>query len=798
MVFFKTKGDFYPNCFLITTQFILHQQPPLLPSSRTPLAGLSLEAPLPGESTLADVSPDQKLPLEYLTPGLAKGHCLAVYSMSKEIIRLYRKSGPLFTGQYLKTVAFMLQWYVGGDRTQRPSMKTYVSLTRSGLPRFIPPFYRKRLRKDYDPYVIQVVLSVCTLHRMMRVPPKGGLRIDPTTIHIPGFKLKEEGWDICRWISTKGYTLLARYVPSFPNIPLKMGYSFKPMFSSGPNTYKDPCKESKIRTSEVKGGSKLTVYHTLPMDAAALSLLFKPEQTLALGSMWFYDRLVFGGDGHENPVEFNREGLSGFRWLLASLVLPNWAVWWDFLKTPPELGRFGRKLEGAGKVRLFAIVCPLLQTLIRPLHEWTMEVLSCLRTDGTFDQPAPLNRLSGLKDLFSFDLKSATDLLPVDLSRSLLGSVFGNKLAYSWSFMMTNVGFRSPDWNPKPTNIRVYRFTRGQPLGYYSSWPVFTLTHHMLVWIAAERVYPGKQFWNYAILGDDIVIGDSQVAREYSKIMDQSMGVISKEKSLISDSGCCEFAKRFIIRNHRSDRMDVSPLSIPLIRSLSGFSAAFVFKKLGCSFMNSFRLKGGGYRVYSRIRDPWSVRLIFPQLSRRWKRHCLSMFSPSGIQSLPLELWLVFPNEGCLDCYSKGAARSLILELVRPRDIDEESINEVRRFWDGDNENMFERHLKSFITLHLEYVKWYAGVILDFDLPLGVLINPPIAPRRLKRVSDENEIRRYGLIYKVWDFLHTKNRRIGILGQGENRRLDVIDLRLFRGKIDWRQVVIDCLSDSVN
>ena len=45
-------------------------------------------------------------------------------------------------------------------------------------------------------------------------------------------------------------------------------------------------------------------------------------------------------------------------------------------------------------------------------------------------------------------------------------------------------------------------FTKGQPLGFFSSWPLFTLTHHMLVWIAAERVYGTTKLCDYAILGD--------------------------------------------------------------------------------------------------------------------------------------------------------------------------------------------------------------------------------------------------------------------------------------------------------
>ena len=525
--------------------------------------------------------------------------------MSREIIRLYRKSGPLFTGQYLKAVAFMLQWYVGGDRSQRPSMKTYVSLTRSGIPRFIPPYYRKILRRRSDPKVIQIVLSVCTLSRLMRVPPKGGLRINPKTIHIPGFKLTEDCWELCRKIVSSSFSVLAAYAPAYKDIPLKLGYSFKPMFSSGPNTYKDPQKESKFRNGELRGSSKLTVYHTLPVDASALLTLFKPEDLSVLGSFWFSDREVLPTSVYDDPIEPVREGTLGFGWLIESLILPAKVVWWDYMKTRPELGRFGRKLEGAGKVRLFAIVNPVLQTLVRPLHEWAMGVLASLPTDGTFNQHAPLHKLSGKKELFSFDLKSATDLLPVDLSGSLLVSLFGDQFAQSWCFLMTMVNFRSPDRGSVPTRARVYRFTRGQPLGYYSSWPIFTLTHHLLVWLAAYEVHPGKRFWDYAILGDDIVIADAQVAREYSKIMDKAMGVISKEKSLVSYSGCCEFAKRFKINNHREDRMDVSPLSIPLIKSISGFSAAFVFKALGCSLRNSFRLKGGGYRVYSRIRDTW-------------------------------------------------------------------------------------------------------------------------------------------------------------------------------------------------
>jgi len=48
---------------------------------------------------------------------------------------------------------------------------------------------------------------------------------------------------------------------------------------------------------------------------------------------------------------------------------------------------------------------------------------------------------------------------------------------------------------------------------------LFTLTHHMVVWLAAKGLYPGKGLWDYTILGDDTVIADSAVAQSYLEIM---------------------------------------------------------------------------------------------------------------------------------------------------------------------------------------------------------------------------------------------------------------------------------------
>lgn len=68
---------------------------------------------------------------------------------------------------------------------------------------------------------------------------------------------------------------------------------------------------------------------------------------------------------------------------------------------------------GDGKRRIFAIGNYVHQRLLRPLHDFLMRVLACLPTDGTFDQLRPLDRLKGKIDVYSFDLKSATDRWPL-------------------------------------------------------------------------------------------------------------------------------------------------------------------------------------------------------------------------------------------------------------------------------------------------------------------------------------------------------------------------------------------------
>lgn len=99
-------------------------------------------------------------------------------------------------------------------------------------------------------------------------------------------------------------------------------------------------------------------------------------------------------------------------------------------------------------------------------------------------------------------------------------------------------------------------FVAGQPLGYHGSWPTFALSHHILMWWCTEQVHPGVRFTSYAVLGDDVVIADQEVAKVYESALGGLGVTISSQKSLI---GSAEFAKCFRVRELRKD---LSPISI--------------------------------------------------------------------------------------------------------------------------------------------------------------------------------------------------------------------------------------------
>ncbi|CAA0812632.1 Mitovirus RNA-dependent RNA polymerase [Striga hermonthica] len=115
-----------------------------------------------------------------------------------------------------------------------------------------------------------------------------------------------------------------------------------------------------------------------------------------------------------------------------------------------------------------------------------------LQIDGTFNHSGPIHRLmriAHLKCFYSFDLSSATDRWPVSVILDLMSCLFGPTLASSIinGCLALNVAMLGP---PRPIC-----FVVGQPLGYYASWALFSLSHHYVVWMAANRADPNRSVY---------------------------------------------------------------------------------------------------------------------------------------------------------------------------------------------------------------------------------------------------------------------------------------------------------------
>lgn len=91
------------------------------------------------------------------------------------------------------------------------------------------------------------------------------------------------------------------------------------------------------------------------------------------------------------------------------------------------------------------------------------------------------------------------------------------------------------------------------------------------MWYAAELNWStlGAVFTGYAVLGDDIVITDTLVAKRYEECLQELKVEISRQKSMISDSGAFEFAKRFRVKGGTVDLSQVS------IRTKGGASSGY-------------------------------------------------------------------------------------------------------------------------------------------------------------------------------------------------------------------------------
>jgi len=95
------------------------------------------------------------------------------------------------------------------------------------------------------------------------------------------------------------------------------------------------------------------------------------------------------------------------------------------------------------------------------------------------------------------------------------------------------------------------------------------------------------------ILGDDIIILDKEVGSLYLQTMSSLGVVINKSKSLISNKGIGEFAKKLIGPKHRYEGLSLRELTS--LKDLS--SCLSLFRKLKVSRYNAMKFFGYNSRA---------------------------------------------------------------------------------------------------------------------------------------------------------------------------------------------------------
>lgn len=199
-----------------------------------------------------------------------------------------------------------------------------------------------------------------------------------------------------------------------------------------------------------------------------------------------------------------------------------------------------------GKTRNIAILDYWTQTSLHPLNEYIFRILKQIPTDLTFDQgDIPFSQISESSTIYSYDLSSATDRFPISFQKRVLEIIIGKEKAQAWCSLLTQREYNVQ--GVKKTATLNYKC--GQPLGAFSSWPIFTLCHHVVLLISMSRTgitYAAQDF-PYRILGDDIIIWNDRVAENYSIIMKELDVGLSKAKSHLS-SDTFELAKRWFCK----------------------------------------------------------------------------------------------------------------------------------------------------------------------------------------------------------------------------------------------------------
>nr|UPW42071.1 MAG: putative RNA dependent RNA polymerase [Xinjiang mito-like virus 69] len=452
------------------------------------------------------------------------------------VSKINKHHGPTFCIKYLKFCQVAIQKRIAGQpfsslREIEPDLPL-PRLTKSGLPTFIKSLDRQAICSNSS-RIIRLWLSLTSLYRVLEGPTKPKL----STITDPqkGDRVLEK--TLVEYLEK--FSFQATQCFSIDFAPETLGASVLKFFQTA-------SPSSKVSwTGFIADYIALTEFEEFKSLYSSFMLYIQRTGSSGLLNAWRETGKL------REMVEKHRYGDPTHLKAYESV---------------PAMGELSFKVEPAGKLRVFAMVDVWTQSLLKPLHDRLYDLFKSLPNDGTWDQAGAFKRLSAKasisKNCYSYDLSAATDRLPISLQTTIINSITKSDLGNIWASLLVDRDYVVRK-NSYGVPLVPLRYAVGQPMGALSSWGMLNLTHHMILQYCATLVHgplttlPVGSWWtDYEVLGDDIVIFDPEVASKYLMIM-SDLGVdINLSKSLVSNIGVAEYAKRTVCQG-----LDVSPLS---------------------------------------------------------------------------------------------------------------------------------------------------------------------------------------------------------------------------------------------
>jgi len=488
-----------------------------------------------------------------------------VWTFVDHLVVLLKTRGMSHLILRLKIYLFVISTFISGTTLRDTSNLGCRVKLANGLPKCLPLSTRVKLRQRHIP-TIRLWSSIFYMYKAMSGPHKEP-RFGVISSSVPEREVQYIAeFELWKEFAPKFYAWLVKTCGAklFEKIDL-VPTSFFSAGSAGPN-YKWSVGSLPLDTLYWvsigwKSGSPLWDLMNAVKDVAGINM-FKTCAMNLISS--FYEsehRMSISkalAEGSPIPPESLAKKAS------AKLVPPHLLK--DGQLPTPLGGRLAALPEAAGKVRIIAIVDSWSQTYLTPIHDFLFKILRKVPCDATFDQQGAVSSFAekGLKNLYSYDLSQATDTIPWTLYQVLMEPVFGKEITSAWMAVLRDRDWLLPLWSEtesgEPKRLEhqgksTVRYNRGQPMGARSSWPALALVHHGLVQFAAHKVskFP---FGDYLVLGDDLVIGDHEVAISYRKSA-TPLGVrIGLPKSFVSTKGFFNFANQSFL-----DEINLSPIS---------------------------------------------------------------------------------------------------------------------------------------------------------------------------------------------------------------------------------------------